>query len=794
MRDRQKPKKRSRLKLFFKVFFLTCFLACVALAIWVLTGIDYSFGDSLEALNLNLSSVVYYTDAQTGEVKVFEQIQSNENRIWVDIDEIPEDLQNAFIAIEDQRFKSHHGVDFKRTMGAVINEIFHRQSTYGGSTITQQLVKNLTGDDEVSYIRKAREIIRAFILETKLSKEQILELYLNSIYLGQGCNGVESAANTYFGKSAEELTIAECASIAGITQYPSLYDPFVNPDKNIEKQRIVLSEMLDQDYISQEEYDEAVAEELEFKSGEKKDRVSSQSYFTDQLIEDVADALVAEQGISRTIAIQMVYNNGYQIYATVDPTIQAAMDEVYQDDDSFPTVRGEVQPESAMIVSDPHTGEIKGIVGGRGEKEGSRVLNRATQSLRQPGSSIKPLAVYAPAFDLGVITPATILEDKPITIGDWSPKNYYSGFRGPMTVRRAVELSANIPAIEALQKLTVDDSFDYMFNELHFDTLVEGETRDGTYFTDKTLASLALGGLTDGVTLMEMNAGYAALANGGVYIQPHTFTKVEDSRGQTVLKNEPMKNVVFKEETAYLMTQMLKSVVDRGTGVGAKVRGIDTAGKTGTTDDDIDRWFIGYTPYYVATVWFGFDTPKGLPSFSTNPALAVWSEVMNEIHEPLPNETFERPSGIVTATICSSTGRLASEACSGAGLAVTEYFRRGTAPSSYCSGGHGYTPPDGESETDAETEGSEGSAAPSGQDGQQPSDTTGSSGTAGTGTQTGGGTGIGTEHDGTGAGNSGAAAGTSSTSDSTAAKPSVSGTPSGSTAEPVQPTEQSAGE
>ena len=778
MKDRQKTKKRSRLKLFFKVFFLTCLLACVALVVWVLTGIDYSFGDSLEALNLNLSSVVYYTDAQTGEDKVFEQIQSNENRIWVDIDEIPKDLQNAFIAIEDQRFKSHHGVDFKRTMGAVINEIFRRHGTYGGSTITQQLVKNLTGDDEVSYIRKAREIIRAFILESKLSKEQILELYLNSIYLGQGCNGVESAANLYFNKSAEEMTIAECASIAGITQYPSLYDPLVNPDKNIEKQRIVLAEMLDQGYISQEEYDQALAEKLEFKGGEKKERVSSQSYFTDQLIEDIADALAAEQGISRAIAIQMVYNNGYQIYATVDPAVQAAMETVYSNDNSFPTVRGEVQPESAMIVSDPHTGEIKGIVGGRGKKEANRVLNRATQSMRQPGSSIKPLAVYAPAFDLGVITPATILDDKKITIGNWSPKNYYSGFRGPMTVRRAVELSANIPAIEALQKLTVDESFDYMTKQMHFDTLVEGDTRNGSYFSDKTLGALALGGLTDGVTLMEMNAGYAALANGGVYIQPHTFVKVEDTHGKTILKNKPVKNVVFKEATAYLMTQMLKSVVERGTGVGAKVKGMDTAGKTGTTDDDIDRWFIGYTPYYVATVWFGFDQPKGLPNFSTNPALSAWSRVMNAIHEPLPNQTFERPSGIVSASICSSTGQLASDACVGAELAVTEYFRRGTAPSSYCSGSHGGSLPDGEKDPDAEGGGLEGKEPSDGSDGQQSSDTTGIGTVPDSGTKPGGGTGSNS-----GAGSNAAGSG----------KPELptSGTPSGgSTAEPIQSTGQ----
>ena len=739
MRKQQKPKKRSRVKLFFKVFFLTCFAACIVMAVWIVRGIDFSFGDSISSLNLNLSSVVYYTDAETGEVKEFEQLHSSENRIWADIDTIPENMQNAFIAIEDQRFKSHHGVDIKRTFGAVINEIFHRTSTYGGSTITQQLVKNLTGDDEVSYVRKAREIIRALILETKLSKEQILELYLNSIYLGQGCNGVESAANMYFDKSVADLSLAECASIAGITQYPSLYDPFVNPDKNIEKQHVVLGEMLEQGYISQAEYEEAMAEELEFKSGQQKERTSSQSYFTDHLIEEIADDLAAEQGISRSIAVQMVYNSGYQIYATVDPAVQQAMSDVYENEKNFPTVRGEVQPESAMIVSDPHTGEIKGIVGGRGEKEGNRVLNRATQSLRQPGSDIKPLAVYAPAFDLGLITPATILVDEPLTIGDWSPKNYYSGFRGPMTVRRAIELSANIPAIKALQKLTVDDSFDYMKNKMHFDTLVENDTRDGKVYSDKTLASLALGGLTDGVTLMEMNAGYATLANGGIYIEPHAYIKVEDSRGQTILKKEPEKNVVFKEDTAYLITLMLESVVNRGTAAGSKIKGMDTAGKTGTTDDDVDRWFIGYTPYYVGTVWFGFDTPKGLPAFSSNPALSVWKKVMDTIHEPLPNRTFDRPSGIVTANICTSSGKLAAEACSGAGLSMTEYFRRGTAPASYCSGNHGYTPPEEESsDGEPEEQGQAAGGAPS--EGQTNVGADGNTVSPGSGTEAGTGT------------------------------------------------------
>jgi len=694
-RSANKKGNHSKLRATVKWGALAFVLFCLVIGIWAMWGVGFGFGDSIEQLNLHLTSVVYYKDAQTGEYVEFERILSKENRVWKDYDEMPQNMKDAAVAIEDQRFYTHHGMDLKRTMGAALNVIFKGDSSYGGSTITQQLVKNLTGDRDKSYVRKAREIIRALILETKLSKDQILELYLNSIYLGQGCNGVESAANMYFGKTVSELTLAECASIAGITQFPSLYDPLVNPEKNKEKQELVLAKMLELGYIDQSEHDTAVAEKLNIVPGQQKERRSGQSYFVDQLIEDIIDQLVEQEEVSETIAEQMLYNSGLKIYATVDPRIQEIMNDVYENPDNFPKLSGEVQPESAMVISDPYTGEVKGVVGGRGVKSGSRLLNRATQSKRQPGSTIKPISVYGPAVDLGVITGATQLMDERININGWSPKNYYSGFYGPMTVRRAIEQSSNIPAVKALQKLGVEESFKYMTERLGFTTLVNRELQDGKVYSDKNLSSLALGGLTHGVIPMEMNAAFGAFVNKGVYMQPIMYTHVEDSKGRKLLECHSAQKTAFREDTAYIMCQLLKSVVDRGTGVGAKISGMDTAGKTGTTDDDMDRWFIGFTPYYTGTVWFGYDANKGLPALSSNPALRAWKKVMDQVHAPLPNKSFERPKGVISATVCTSSGMLAGENClnkEGKSLAVTEYFRKGTAPSGICNIEHEVPP------------------------------------------------------------------------------------------------------
>lgn len=694
--DSEKKTKKVNIKLIILFALLTMFIAAIAFVMWVVSTVDLSIGDSMSTLNLKLTSVIYCQNSDTGEWEEYEYLSSEGNRIWADIDTIPNHLEDAFVAIEDQRFMSHRGVDWKRTLSATFNEIFGGGSTYGGSSITQQLVKNLTGENDRSYMRKIKEIIRAITLESKLSKQQILELYLNSIYLGQGCNGVESASQVYFNKSVNELTLAEAASIAGITQYPSLYDPFMNRDKNIEKQRTVLYKMLELGYITQEEYDEAIAEELVFVRGET-DNSTSQSYFVDQVVEEVIDDLRAEYGYSEAIATQMVYNGGLKIYATVDRDVQSYAEAVFMNDNNFPGSGGDEQPESAMVITEPSTGHVKAIIGGRGEKTLSRGWNRATQTTRQPGSTIKPLSVYGPAIDLGLITPDSIVADDPFTIGNWSPKNHYDGFYGDMTVRRAVNISANIPAIKVLQKLTVDKSFDYMANNLGFTTLVDNETRDGKVYSDKGLPTLALGGLTDGVTVLEMSAAYAAFANDGVYIEPATYTKVEDNIGKTVLTKSQESHTAFKPATAYQMNQLLKGVVTSGTAAGSTISGMDTAGKTGTTDNNVDRWFAGYTPYYSAVVWAGYDSSNPLPSAwrSPNPALNIWKKVMVKIHEDLPNRTFVRPSGMESISVCYITGLRSSGHCyddEGNSTAVYRYYDKANIPKGYCSGDHGKTP------------------------------------------------------------------------------------------------------
>lgn len=695
-RQAEKPKKNKSKKKKFSFKKLLIFLIVAVILVstvfvaLIAKNLDITFGDSMNTLDLKLTSVVYHQDPDTKEWEEYEYLSSEGNRIWADIDDIPNYLEDAFVAIEDQRFMSHKGVDWKRTLGAVFNEVFKGGSDYGGSSITQQLVKNLTGERDRKYTRKIKEIVRALVLETKLSKQQILELYLNSIYLGQGCNGVEAAAQMYFNKSVGELSIAESASIAGITQYPALYDPFSNEDKNIEKQRTVLAKMLELNFITQDDYDKAINEKLKFQKGDTY-RNTSQSYFVDELVEELIEDLCDEYGYSKAFATQMIYNGGFKIYATVNKEAQEYAEQVFENENCIPRVGGEVQPEAAMVITEPSTGHIKAIVGGRGEKTLSRGLNRATQSTRQPGSTIKPLSVYGPAIDLGLISPDSIVNDEPINIGGWQPKNYYGGYYGPMTVRRAVNISANIPAVEVLQKVTIDKSFDYMVNNLNFSTLIDRDERDGRIYTDKNLASLALGGLTDGVTVLEMSAAYASFANNGEYIEPVTYTKVEDNVGKTVLDNDQYTNIAFKPATAYMVNQLLQGVVTSGTAAGSNIYGMDTAGKTGTTDGDTDRWFVGYTPYYSTAVWVGYDASRSLPSFSANPALTLWKKVMVKIHEGLRSRRFTQPDDMVRVSVCSATGLLVTENCvdeEGKSTAVYGYYDKNSVPKQRCTGNH----------------------------------------------------------------------------------------------------------
>ncbi len=664
---------KKALKTYLKYFALA-FGLLIIIFMGVVSGFVYSAisrADHLDLSNLkmNFTSFVYYTDPETGELLVMDRLYDNENRIWAEYERIPQYMKDAVVAIEDERFYTHKGFDIKRIIGAAFSMMKKGGYSYGASTITQQLVKNLTGDDEVTLERKIQEIHRARQIEKEYSKEEILELYLNTIYLSQQCNGVQAAANVYFGKDVSALTLAECASIAGITQYPSMYDPIVNPKNNKAKQELVLSKMLELGKISEEEYHAAVNEKLVFaQKNASESEISSNSYFVDAVVEEVLGDLQAKYGYTRQVALKMLYSGGLQIHTTVDIHVQETLESIYTNEKNFPTVSGEVQPESAAVVMNPENGTIAGLVGGRGEKTASRTLNRATDTLRQPGSTIKPIAVYAPAIEYGHITPQSTIIDGPITIDGWSPRNSGGEFRGPVTMKEAVASSINTVAVKVLKKINLDTSYDFLTRNLGITSLVQNETRDGKVYTDKAYPALGLGGLTDGVSVSELCAAYAAFANDGKYNSPTTYTKVLNHRGEVILENEAGSREVLamSDITAYQMTQMLQGVVQYGTGSGAALRNMPAAGKTGTSTNDHDRWFVGYTPYYVTAVWFGYDQPKSLGSVGYNPSIPVWRDIMNELHKDKAYKTFHMPSNAhlyEPVQICTESGQLASSLC-----------------------------------------------------------------------------------------------------------------------------------
>lgn len=638
-------------------------------------------------IKLNMTSFVYGTDTE-GNIYEVERLYDDENRIWVSLDDIPKDLQNAFIDIEDERFFSHKGVDLKRTIGAAVTYVYGKikgttDRTFGGSTLTQQLIKNITGEKGYKVERKIQEIYRAFKLEDELSKQEILEYYLNTIYLSQQCNGVSSAAYTYFGKPVSELTLAECASIAGITQSPTKYDPYLNPENNKDRRKVVLGKMLELGHITQAQYDQASAEELEFKPLRSKDEIKYQSYYVDAAIDQIMDDLMTQYGYTKDIASRVLFNGGLQIYLAQDMALQKIMDDIYSDPSAFPKGRGDVQPESAMVIMDPYTGQVKALVGGRGDKEGNRTLNRATQSLRQPGSTIKPIGVYAPAIEYGLITPSSIIKDAPVTYDGWSPKNVDRSFVGNITVRRALANSRNVPAVKVCRYLGVENSFKYMTKRMHISSLVDYRQVGNEIKSDKSLAPLALGGLTDGVSVLELTAAYCSFVNDGFYNKPTLYTKVLDANGNVVLSGEPKSEIAMSEKTAADMLSMMKDVVSYGSGTMADFSGMEIAGKTGTTGNEVsnDRWFVGMTPYYVGAVWFGYDQPKNLSGFSSNPAAQTWRKVMKPIHENLKYKDFEKPGKEVSVMICSESGQRANPDCE---RVESQTFKSGSVPTTRC--------------------------------------------------------------------------------------------------------------
>lgn len=655
---------------------------------------------SLDSFRLNQTSVIYYQDKSTGEYQALQNLYGEENRIWASYKDIPTNLVYATVAIEDKRFFQHSGVDWLRSMKASANLFLGGSSTYGASTVTQQLVKNLTNDNEVTVRRKLVEIFRALEMEKQYSKEDIMEWYLNTIYLGEQSYGVRTAAYTYFGKDVSELDLAECASLIAITNNPSIFDPYISEKtkaKNKERQTDILYEMWQQGYITENEYQNAKNEELQFQyadsSSETGDNSDYYSYFVDQVIRDVVNDLASATGYDTEVINRMILGGGYQIYSTIDVDVQNAAEEVYEDLDNIPKTDSTYQQlQSGIVIIDNETGDIAAIVGGVGQKEGSLTLSRATQSLLSPGSTIKPLAVYAPALEMGLITPATVYDDTPFTFGSspW-PKNEDDTYHGLTNILTAMKRSTNTVAVKVLDDVGLDYAYHYAVNDMHLDTLVDEYELNGVNYTDKSYWSLALGGMVRGVTIRDLTAAYASIENKGTYREARTYTKVLDSDGNVVLDNTQSSNENMSEKTAYYLTYMMEETVKDGTGQEAQVPGIDTAGKTGTTSDDKDRWFAGYTSYYTGVVWCGYDQPQEVvleDDSIENPASVLFNKVMTKVHEGKQNKAFEKPTSVIDVEVCQDSGNLVNDWCTKdirGDRTVTIQLDGSDVPTSYCS-------------------------------------------------------------------------------------------------------------
>lgn len=646
-----------------------------------------------KGLGLNLNSFIYAKESDSDEYTLYETIKGKENREWVDSDKIPDTLKNAVVAIEDERFYKHHGVDWVRTIGAVKGWLLGG-TQYGGSTITQQLIKNITADNDYSVKRKVNEIFRAFALEKEIDdKDRILVMYLNTIFLGYNSYGVQTAAMQYFDKDVSQLDLAESAVLAGLTNNPSIYDVYNHPEKVKERQETILAQMLDQKMISQEEYEAAVAEELNYRPYEEyqQEIKSTYSYFTDEVIKDVINDLMTEKGYSRLVAENMVYSGGLNIYATIDTKVQNALDEVWANADNFPNTEkyGEI-PQSAMVITDKQ-GNIVGIAGGRGEKTSSRGFSYASDARRQPGSSIKPLATYGPAMDAGIATPDTTVYDRALiqdADGNPWPMNdgkYPTG--RAMTVKEGMTRSLNTISAQLLKQLTPQKSYEFMTQQLGFKLVDSRTNEDGTVQSDIDLAPLALGALTDGVTVREMAGGFSTFINDGVYGGTRTYTKVTDSEGNTIMENTPNTDKGFTNvRTDYYMLDCLQNVTAHGTAYGIQLDGVETGGKTGTTPTNIDIWFCGITPKYSGAVWVGYEHNYRLDGLYGRNAAEIWLAVMQKVHAGDSGLVFDsHPQDFEEVTYCMDTGLLASGACRAAGRAATGRFWKDKVPTETCS-------------------------------------------------------------------------------------------------------------
>lgn len=757
--------KRARVS-FIRVLFVSLIALCIAvtcLGVGSFRGVIDTAPDVDDIDIMPLGYATFLYDDAGNQIRKLAAPDSN--RLPVTLDQIPVDLQHAVVAIEDERFYEHNGIDVKGILRAGMKALTTGDFSEGASTITQQLLKNNVFTNWTSestqlerFTRKIQEQYLAVQVEKKTDKDTILENYLNTINLGAGSYGVQAAARQYFDKDVWDLNLSECVTLAGITQNPTKFNPIINPDSNRKRRKEVLQHMLDQNYITQDQYDEALADDVYSRIQAAQEKNSSTentvyTYFEDELTDQIINDLMNIKGYTKKQATNLLYSGGLKVYTTQDSKIQNILDEEYADPSNYPdTVQYELdyaltvtdpdgnpvnyskemlqlyfqnedpdfdllfdspedgqtyvdkykasilangskvlaervnfapQPQSSMSVIDQHTGYVKALIGGRGEKTASLTLNRATDTTRQPGSTFKIVSTYAPALNEKGMTLATTFEDEPYEYPDGSPVNNATrSYNGTTTIRTAIQNSINVVAVKCLEKVTPELGLKYLDN-FGFTTLAHGTEADkdanGNIWSDANLAT-ALGGITRGVTNVELCASYAAIANGGNYIKPIYYTKILDHNGNVLIENTAAERSVIKESTAFLLTSAMEDVVKQGTGTACQLDNMPVAGKTGTTEAYNDLWFVGYTPYYTCAVWSGYDNNEKLPDYARNFHKALWKKVMTRIHEGLSSKEFEKPASVEKLSVCAETGLLPRAGCP----VITEYFDVGTMPTEYC--------------------------------------------------------------------------------------------------------------
>ena len=757
--------KRARVS-FIRVLFVSLIALCIAvtcLGVGSFRGVIDTAPDVDDIDIMPLGYATFLYDDAGNQIRKLAAPDSN--RLPVTLDQIPVDLQHAVVAIEDERFYEHNGIDVKGILRAGMKALTTGDFSEGASTITQQLLKNNVFTNWTSestqlerFTRKIQEQYLAVQVEKKTDKDTILENYLNTINLGAGSYGVQAAARQYFDKDVWDLNLSECATLAGITQNPTKFNPIINPDSNRKRRKEVLQHMLDQNYITQDQYDEALADDVYSRIQAAQEKNSSTentvyTYFEDELTDQIINDLMNIKGYTKKQATNLLYSGGLKVYTTQDSKIQNILDEEYADPSNYPdTVQYELdyaltvtdpdgnqvnyskemlqlyfqnenpdfdllfdspedgqtyvdkykasilangskvlaervnfapQPQSSMSVIDQHTGYVKALIGGRGEKTASLTLNRATDTTRQPGSTFKIVSTYSPALNEKGMTLATTFEDEPYEYPDGSPVNNATrSYNVTTTIRTAIHNSINVVVVKCLEKVTPELGLKYLDN-FGFTTLAHGTEADkdanGNVWSDANLAT-ALGGITRGVTNVELCASYAAIANGGNYIKPIYYTKILDHNGNVLIENTAAERSVIKESTAFLLTSAMEDVVKQGTGTACQLDNMPVAGKTGTTEAYNDLWFVGYTPYYTCAVWSGYDNNEKLPDYARNFHKALWKKVMTRIHEGLPSKEFEKPASVEKLSVCEETGLLPRAGCP----VITEYFDVGTMPTEYC--------------------------------------------------------------------------------------------------------------